>query len=518
MVFLRLLAFCVCAALLAADPSASSHFRKGRKAQRKGDLLTAFSQYSQAFALDPTNRKYWAYLQAVQRPALQQTRFDLPPATEIESTGGTSLEEMRVLPELLPPPELKVKPGRQDFDLTGDSNKIFEKVAAAFGLVCVFDADFQPSKPFRFHIEQADALTAFHALESITGAFLVPVNERAILVAKDTAQKRQELEPTMAVTVPVPEGVTPQDLQEVANAVRTAFDLTKVGFDNGRKLLVLRDRISRVRPAVAVVNQLLRGKASVFVEVTLLAVNRSSNLSAGLTLQSAFTLSPLVATMRLGQGLPGFAVSITGAQLFAALTRGQGHALTTTGLLALDGQQAQFNSGTRYPVLTQGYFGGTATSADTTVYRPPPTVQFYDLGVVLKITPRIHDANELSMEIDAEYKALTGQVVNDIPVIASRQITTRARMRFDEYAVLAGLVDDSIQQSWSGLPLLSAFPGARSNTKDRLRDEVLVVLRPRLISLPGTEYPPPRPLWVGTETRPLPPLTPAGTTVLDPVR
>jgi len=506
------------AALAAGETSAAAHFRRGEKAQRKGDLMKAFSEYSQAYALEPTNHKYWAYLQSVQGPALATAKIALPPAPEVSAPAEVPLDDINGLVRLLPPPELKVKPGRQDFDLTGDSNKIFEQVAAAFGLVCVFDADFQPSKPFRFRLEQADALTAFHALETMTSAFLVPINERAILVAKDTAQKRQELEPTMEITVPVPEGSTPQDMQEVANAVRTAFDLTKVGFDSGHRLLVLRDRISRVRPAAAVVSQLMRGRPSVFIEVTMMAVSSSSNLSAGLTIQNSFTISPVEATTLLGQGLPAFAVNITGAQLLAALTRGQGQTLMSTGLLALDGQQAQFSAGQKYPVLTQGYFGGVPTSGDTTVYRPPPTIQLYDLGVVLKVTPRVHDAEELSLEIEAEYRALTGQVVNDIPVIASRQINTRARLRFDEYAVLGGLIDDSIQQSWSGIPLISAIPAFRQNTKNRMHDEILVLLRPVLMSLPSTEFEPPKSLWVGTETRPLPPISPSGTTGSDSVR
>jgi type II secretory pathway component GspD/PulD (secretin) len=71
------------------------------------------------------------------------------------------------------------------------------------------------------------------------------------------------------------------------------------------------------------------------------------------------------------------------------------------------------------------------------------------------------------------------------------------------------MMSSSEARSISGLAGLSQIPGLgalmRQNEKSRDSSEVIIVLRPRLLSLPPDELVT-RPFWVGTETRPLGPL------------
>jgi general secretion pathway protein D len=523
LIFLRLFVVVLAAAgLLSGGWTAFWHFQKAQRAEAKGNYVQAYAQYAQAVARDPDNAKYWAQMQAVRTSALRTAQVSLPAATTADvADEAVSAEDSSLVSRMLPPPELKPKAGRQDFDITGDAKRLFEQVGKAFGVECVFDSDYQPpTTAVKFRLQDADARAALYALETITGTFLVPINERALLVAKDTAQKRQELEATVAVTVPVPEGTTPQDIQELGNAVRTAFDLTKVGFDNGRRQIVIRDRVSRVRPAVALLYQLMAGKASVYTEVEFVAVDHNSNLNGGLRLQTSFPLaafgdySPSTAyrppgfstyfTFGGGQSLLG--VGVTDFTLYAAMTRGHSQTLIRNGVLALDGQPAQLHVGDRYPIITQGYYGEVPSGGSGQVYRPPPTVQFEDLGAILKITPRVQSDDEVLLEVDAEYKALTGQSSNGIPVIANRKLSTRVRLRFDQVAVVGGLIDETIMQSWSGFAPLVKIPFLRENTIDKRRADVVLVIRPRLVSAATFSSAIAKPLWVGTETRLLSPI------------
>ena len=60
-------------------------------------------------------------------------------------------------------------------------------------------------------MEQVDYREALHALEAVTGSFLVPISDRLLLVVKDTPQKRREEEPYAAIIVPLPEPTSQQE-------------------------------------------------------------------------------------------------------------------------------------------------------------------------------------------------------------------------------------------------------------------------------------------------------------------
>ena len=178
-----------------------------------------------------------------------------------------------------------------------------------------------------------------------------------------------------------------------------------------------------------------------------------------------------------GGGLSAFGLGITNTSFIAGLTRGQSQSLFHAELRSLDGQAAQLHVGDRYPVLTSGYYGDTSGSG--TVYRPPPTVNFEDLGVVLKITPRVHGTQGVTLEVEAEFKTLSGQTSNDIPVISNRKFSMHAGLKFEETAVVAGVVQDTFTQSWSGLPLLVKIPGLQSNDRSSISNRLLLTLKPR---------------------------------------
>jgi Flp pilus assembly secretin CpaC len=91
-------------------------------------------------------------------------------------------------------------------------------------------------------------------------------------------------------------------------------------------------------------------------------------------------------------------------------------------------------------------------------------------------------------------------------VISTRKFQGKVRLRNNEWAVVAGMVSEVESKAITGLAGLSTLPiigpALRRNTTSREESNVLVVLKPRLTSLPPSESAP-RTLWIGTETRPL---------------
>lgn len=507
-------------------PEAWRVFEQARKLEKKGKVVDAYLLYSQASALDPANPRYRVFAQAVQPKAVMEGKLGLAAAAPTPAAAddlSDDTAELRIPDADLaearkpqPPRELKGAPGLKSFNLKDNAKNLFQKVATAYGLDVVFDGEYQGEKILAFHVEDMDYRTALHALEAATGSFAVPVGDRLMLVAKDSPQKRQEVEPTVAIVLSVPNTVAIQEAQELVRNVQQTFDIQKMMLDSARRLLLVRDRVSKVYPAQQVLEQMLVFTGQVKLEVEFLAVNTSSTLNYGVKLQSMFSLTPVsgpdisginavASWVRFLAGKTFFSLGIADAGVFATMTRSTATTLLTTNVTSLDGKAATVHVGDKFPIITSGYYG-TASNTGGNEYTPPPTVNFEDLGVVLKMTPFVHNDGDVTLEVEAEYKVLTGAVQNGIPVISSRKFQSRVRLKEGQWGVMAGLVNQNRSNSFNGiagvstLPLLGPF--LRENHRENSSGEVLLVIKPTILGLPPGESGV-KPIWVGSETRPL---------------
>lgn len=404
---------------------------------------------------------------------------------------------------MLPPVRLEPGAGTRSFQLRADSNVVIERVLEAYGIATVFDSDYQPTPDVRFAIAEVGFAEAAEALTAATGTFLIPVSQKMAMVSKDTQQKRQDLEHTIAVAVPLPTTLSTQEAQELARSVQQLMDIRKFGVDSSNRVAVAKDQVSKVLPAVALFQDLLRHRGEVMIEVDFLETARNSNLDFGLQWPTRFPLVRLAELLNsppsiesglrlltFGAGKTFLGIGLTDLQAFATFTRGQTRAVQHAEMRAADGQVVNFHIGDKYPVLSAGYFGAVVPPGQT-AFTPPPTFNFEDLGVVLKITPRVHTSAEVTLEIEAEYKVLTGQAANGIPVIANRKMTTTCRLAMGEAAIVAGLARSNVGRTVTGLAGLASIPVLgylfRQDTRTDEGGEALLVIRPRILNGPPSE-------------------------------
>ena len=508
-----------CALLLATIAwgavSAEQLYEQARKAEHSGQTVRAYLLYAQAAAADPSNVAYWERAQALRPMAslLKETQpADAPAKLDSTLFGRITDEELDRARKPLPPAVLKATPGRQRFDLKGDSKAVWEQVAAALHLMVIFDTAYQPVPALRFQLDDADYRDTLRALEAATNSFLTPVSERLIFVANDNAGKRTEFESTAAVVIPFPETMSVQELQEVSTGVRGTLDMTRLTVDTQRHLILVRDRVTKVRLAEKLFQDLLRPRAQVAIEVEILSTDRSSSLSYGLSLQSSFPLvsfftkrnllntipSGFTNFLTFGGGASLLGLGVANAQLFATVAKANASTILRSEIVALDGQPSTLHIGDRYPLVTNTYIGNT--SGGGTVYTPPPTFNFEDLGLVLKVTPHIHGIDEVTLDINAEFKLLGAAAVDGIPIISSRKYESKTRVMTGEWAVLAGLMTSSEARTITGIPILSVIPLLRKNDVNTDHGETLIVLKPHLLILPPSETATWR-AWSGTETK-----------------
>jgi general secretion pathway protein D len=509
--------------------SARQLAKQARKSEKEGDIPRAYVLYAQAAAADPGHTDYWVRAEALRTRAARIANVMPVFAVSTDSGDGAAEEplplatpkEVEEARKPQPPFELNANPNLHDFDLRADSKTLFEQVAKQYGMDVVFDGDYQPVKDIRLRLTQADYREALYTLMTVSSSFIVPISNRVFMVVKDTEQKRRETENHVAVTIPIPEPVTLQEAQELGRSVQQLMEIQRFAIDSAQRLVIFRDRASKVRPAEAVLYQLMHHKPEVAIDVELINVTKTTSLGLGLDLPAVFPLVPFgdigqhlrfippgfTNFLTFGGGLTYLGIGITSMNLLATWSKSVGQSILKAEVRTLDGQAANFHVGDKYPIMTMGYFGKTVPGEK--VYTPPPSFNFEDLGLVLKITPKVHDSREVSLDVEAEFKLLGNTNFNGIPVISNRKFLNHVRLRFDESAIVAGLMNNTTATALSGLAGVVRIPGIGPllgrTTKDHDQGELVLVIQPRLLSLPASETVP-RPIFIGAESRLLTPM------------
>ena len=117
-----------------------------------------------------------------------------------------------------------------------------------------------------------------------------------------------------------------------------------------------------------------------------------------------------------------------------------------------------------------------------------PASEYVDLGLKVHATPRVHAPDEVSLNMQFDISALTGQDVNGVPILSNRTIEQVVRLRANETSVLAGLIQSSEIRSitgWPGVTFLGPLTSDRN--KQQSDTELVIAITPRQLRLTPRE-------------------------------
>jgi general secretion pathway protein D len=508
MVLLLIIAATVCLAQDSPFSDAKSLIWRAQALESEGKITQAWLLYNQAAMLDSRDPLAAGKAAQLRSKALEgavfPTNSPATPAVEIDPNDPLikiTDQEMRDIERLLPPPNLKPKDTRLTLTLTADSKTIYTRILEHFGLEVLFDGEYDNPTNRQVKLENATFAEATYIAGITTGSFINPISEKLAMVVRDTDQKRREQERNVAIALPMPTAISSPEAQELGRAIQQIFELQRVSIDTVRGMMLIRDRWSKVKFAELSLNQMLHLRGQVMIDVEFYEVNQQSNYSFGFALPTSTQLVPMLKDAVLGR-FGTFGLGVTGASLFASMTYSNTQSLYQSQIRSLDGLPATVHIGDRYPIITQTTsFGNNSLSGGLAT---APQVQFEDLGLTVKITPHMHGNGEISLEVDSEFKVLTGQTNNDIPVISNRKYTGTVRLKPGEWAVASGLVTQNESINRSGLAGIARIPviGAAlsTNGRDRQIGQTLLVIRPRIIGAVAADQPA-REMFTGSETR-----------------
>jgi hypothetical protein len=172
-----------------------------------------------------------------------------------------------------------------------------------------------------------------------------------------------------------------------------------------------------------------------------------------------------------------------------------------------DGEEGTLRNGSRYPIMTSSFSSvgttglnipgltsaGTSSaltsilsslsSANTNI----PQVQYQDLGLTLKATPRVMRSGDVALTIDLKITALAGTSINNVPVLANRAWSGVVTMGQNQAVVVASEIDKQETRAIAGTPGLSEIPGLNNITDNDVQKSdstLLIVITPHVIRSP----------------------------------
>jgi len=420
------------------------HMERGNSALVAGREIEALAEFRSVLKLDPDN----LFAQQRMVDALGESTPKVASAPQVVAYAG----------------ELQIEPTavRADFHFQGDSRELLTEISKAYGLTASIDESVV-SRRVRFDIQDVDFYTAMRAAGKVTRTFWSPLGPTQILIATDAVNYHRLFDRMAERTFYVPVS-SPQELNELANALRTLFDIRFVSPRSAGNTITVRAPQGMLDAATQLMESLDASRPQVMLDVRLYEISRQFTRNIGLHIPNNFTLIniPAGALAALGgqniqqlinQLIASGGINQAGSTAIAALLaqlQGQQNSIFSQPLatfgggktffgLSLDqltatlqmnestvkslehvilrggaGQESTFRLGTRYPILNASFapvFNSPAIArviGNQSFTAPFPSFSYEDLGLSIKAKPHVHGMSDVSLELDLAVRSLGG--------------------------------------------------------------------------------------------------------------
>ncbi|OPY79397.1 MAG: Type II secretion system protein D precursor [Syntrophorhabdus sp. PtaU1.Bin058] len=150
-------------------------------------------------------------------------------------------------------------------------------------------------------------------------------------------------------------------------------------------------------------------------------------------------------------------------------------------VIVSDNKEARIQVGDQVPIVTSETFGSTTVA-------PQRTIQYKDIGIILKVKPRINEGGLVSLDIAQEVssysiKKITG--TDEGIILSKTEATTNLVVQSGQTIIIGGLIREDVTKTRVGIPILSRIPllgyffGNTTDNNDRT--ELIILLTPRVI-------------------------------------
>lgn len=504
------------------------HVQRGNALLLENKHTQAAAEFRAALDLDPENSFARDRLEEARRemtPAPVPLHWALP-ATPVDSA------------------EIHLEPadGRATFHYSGEVRGLFAELSAAYGVLVQFD-DSVKTRQVRFNVDDIDFLTALKLACRVSKNMWTSLGPHQIFVADDTDANHKQFDRMLLRTFTLPPHSTPQEVQELVNAIKSVLDLKFVATGQNVDTLEVRGPAPLIDACGKFLDQLGNQRPQVMLDIQVLQIDHQLTRNIGVHIPNTFNLynipaaallaaaggqniqqliNQLIASGGINQAgstalsgllaqLGGQASSIFsqplatfgGGLTFSGLSLDQFTAalsvneswvrsLSKVGLRASQGTDAKLHLGERYPIQNASYAPIYNSPQISKVlgnqsYVPPfPSVGYEDLGLSMTAKPTVQGDGSVTLHLELQVRSLTGSSSNGVPVISNREYQGTINLKDGEPAVVAGEISKTDTLALTGIPGLGFMPGLNqlmvNNTKESQSDELMIVITPHVLA------------------------------------
>ena len=277
-----------------------------------------------------------------------------------------------------------------------------------------------------------------------------------------------------------------------AAEVGIASDSSNTGGDNfaGAEVVLVRDYVAVLSQIDQVFHEVDQRPLQVSIEAMILSVKIDDETSIGVDWELLRSNN----NVRLIFGSPlddlasinpasnsglifGYLDTNLGFFLDALEKVGETHVISQPRLMCLNKQRAEIHIGEE-----RGYVSTTVTETSAT-----QSVEFLEVGTQLRLRPFISSDGLIRLEVHPELSTGTVEVSDNftLPNKTVTQVTTNVMVRDGSTLVIGGLLREDLQKETEQIPLLGSLPVVgplfRSKTDKTTRDEIIVLITPRIV-------------------------------------
>ena len=193
--------------------------------------------------------------------------------------------------------------------------------------------------------------------------------------------------------------------------------------------------------------------------------------------------SSLTNSLSTTQGLSLVGIDSAGtvtALINALASESKAKLLASPHIMVSDNREAKIQVGQQVPIATSETFGTPGVA-------PQQTIQYQDIGIILKVKPQINDSGLVAMDISQEVSTFTTQLIGtgQQVVINKTMAATNLVVHDGQTIVIGGLIREDDNKNRQGIPFLYKIPVLGylfGNTeRDNTRTELVILLTPHVV-------------------------------------